>query len=116
MKKYIGKRKFPKDDVDKKICFISLDEIENIESILNDKYEISFETKELIELIKWAIDQLDEKYKEPFIDRKELDMSIKQIAEKYKLSYEGAKKRVDRASGKIKDILGNYIRDIENSN
>jgi RNA polymerase sigma-70 factor (ECF subfamily) len=92
---------------------ISLEDSEGLECLIADDCVDSMETTELLNLIKMAIDRLESKYKEPFLDRQHLEMPIREIAEKYNLTYDGAKKRVERAMLKIKDILKPYIYDIE---
>ncbi len=92
---------------------ISIEEICGVEEMLIETGVQSMEVKDLINIIKLAIEKLEDKYKEPFVDRKLMEMSIMSIAEKYDLSYDGAKKRVDRAMMKIKDILKPYIDEVK---
>ncbi len=91
---------------------ISIEEVCCLEDILIENIAHKMEVKELLDLIKMAIDKLEDKYKDPFIDSKMMEISIQGIAEKYNLSYDGAKKRVDRAMIKIKELLKPYIDDL----
>jgi RNA polymerase sigma factor (sigma-70 family) len=94
---------------------VSIEEMTDIENQFYHNDLDYYENIELLNLIKWAVAQLEEKYRDPFSDRKIDELSINEIAKRYNLSYEGAKKRIDRATQKIKDILKDHINEISNS-
>jgi RNA polymerase sigma-70 factor, ECF subfamily len=104
------------DSIQKKTRrFISIDEMTDIENLFYHNDVDKYENNELIHLIKWAISQLELKYSEPYIDRKFDELTIREIAKRYNLSYDGAKKRIDRAALKIKEILKEHIYEISKS-
>lgn len=91
-----------------------IEEIENLDAVSLENFDKDIENQELIELIRWALELLDKKYSEPLSDRFFYDYSVADIAEKYNLSYDGAKKRIARAKEKIKFILKPIIDEIQN--
>lgn len=70
-------------------------------------------TEELMDLIKSALNQLEEKYREMFVLREYDGMSYAEIADATNESVSTVKVRIFRAKQKIRDILAPYIREIE---
>ena len=73
-----------------------------------------YERKELLELIKTALDLLEFDYREAFVLREYSGLSYEEIAESTKTSTANAKARVFRAKLKIKEILKPYLLDLQN--
>lgn len=73
-----------------------------------------YERKELLELIKTALELLEFDYREAFVLREYSGLSYEEIAESTKTSTANAKARVFRAKLKIKEILKPYLLDLQN--
>jgi len=78
-------------------------------------FAIGIENQELIALIKVAVNDLDEKYREPFILNKFSEMSYSEISEVLGESSECIKKRIYRAMDMIKKTLQPYINELSNN-
>ena len=86
--------------------------VEIREDFLKTNHVINYESDELFELIRTALDLLDDIHKEAFIMRKFQNMSFKEMSDICGISIEGVKKRVKTASKRIIKILEPYIRDL----
>ncbi len=73
--------------------------------------ELSYEKRELLNLIDAALELLDFEYKEAFVLREYDGLSYKDIAEITGTSLSNAKSRVFRAKQKIKEILAPYLKE-----
>ncbi len=71
----------------------------------------SFENKELLDLIKYAMELLDFEYREAFVLREYDGLPYSGIAEITGTTITNAKSRVFRAKQKIKDILQPYLQE-----
>ncbi len=71
--------------------------------------------KELLELIKDAIDTLPEKYREVFVLREYDGLSYMEIADLTDESVANIKVRIYRAKQKLREILTPYIKDLDKS-
>ena len=71
-----------------------------------------YEEKEMLELVRMAIELLDEKYKEPLILRVYNGLSYDDIANICKTSSVNARTMVFRAKQQIKKTLKPYLKDI----
>ena len=78
-------------------------------------FAAGMENQELIGLIKVAVSDLDEKYREPFILNKFNEMNYAEIGEILGESTECIKKRVYRAMDMIKKTLQPYINELSNN-
>ncbi len=78
-------------------------------------FAAGMENQELISLIKVAVNDLDEKYREPFILNKFSEMSYAEIGEILGESTECIKKRIYRAMDMIKKTLQPYINELSNN-
>jgi RNA polymerase sigma-70 factor (ECF subfamily) len=108
LSKYYGK------DEQKTAKYEFYDSIEEIENQISHDMNVELEAKELTDLIKQAVSNIDKIYAEPFVDRFFYNQSVKEVAEKYELSYDGAKKRIARAKSQVQFLLKPYIDDINN--
>ena len=84
--------------------------MEGMEFSINQ--DMSYEKKELLDLIKTALDLLDYPYREAFVLREYDGIPYKEIAEICGISTANAKSRVFRAKKKIKEILAPYLKDL----
>jgi len=84
------------------------------ESHLFESDYLSFENRELMELINLNMQYLDEKYRTAFILREFDGLPYKEIAEIENISTANAKLRVIRAKKQLIKILQPYVSDIEN--
>jgi RNA polymerase sigma-70 factor (ECF subfamily) len=80
--------------------------------VSSENFDINLENKELIEIIKIAVNSLEEKYSEPFILNKFNDMAYSEIADLLGLTSDCVKKRIYRAGDMIKKTLKPYIREL----
>ncbi len=78
-------------------------------------YESGYEKKELLDLIRNAIELLDPNYKEIFILRQYQGLSYAEISEITGINQTLAKNKFWRAKERIKKILSPYLIDIENN-
>lgn len=76
----------------------------------------SFEHKEMQDLVKRALDILEDEFKEPLIMRVYNGLDYKEIAEICETTETTARSRVFRAKKKIRNILKPYIKDLEKNN
>ena len=113
LNKYVGKKKVDGQYTQGTRKAISFEEMFGADELFGTDEGLSIERNELLELIDGALRQMDEKYSGPFIDRKKNNLPVSEIAEKYNLTYDGAKKRVERATKQIKKILQPYINDLD---
>lgn len=84
--------------------------IEEAEFFVNSS--ISYEQKELLDLITRSLDLLDDDYREAFVLREYSGLTYEEIAEVMGTSVGNAKSRVFRAKQKIKSILSPYLKEI----
>lgn len=73
---------------------------------------ISTENRELIDLLKMAMDMLPDEYREVFVLREYDGFSYQEIADIVGESLANVKIRIFRAKQKIKEILEPYIEDV----
>lgn len=85
------------------------------EDIQHSTFDKSYESKEQVELLEMALDNLEEKYKEAFVLREYLGMSYQEIGEMLELSLSTVRIRIYRAKNKIREFLAPYIEDLENN-
>lgn len=114
LNKYVGKKKINGQYTQGIRKSISFEEMFGAEELFGSDEGLAIERNELLELIDSALSQMDEKYSGPFIDRKKNNLPVSEIAEKYNITYDGAKKRVERATKQLKKILEPYIDDLNN--
>ena len=76
------------------------------------QYIPEFEDFEMEDVLKNAIDMLEDKYKEAFILREIEELSYKEIGKILDISWSGAQSRVVRAKKKLMKILKPYIKNI----
>jgi len=91
--------------------------IENIEfNQLSGQFSIenNLENSELITIIKVAVNNLDDIYKESFILRNFNELSYPEIGKICNETSDCIKKRVRRATEMLKDILKPYINELSN--
>jgi len=67
------------------------------------------DNNELIRMIHLAVDSLDDKYKEPFILKRFEDLPNEEIAGICNESVECIRKRITRATNKVREIVNSYI-------
>lgn len=84
--------------------------IEGDDYILDEKPEL--EKNEMLDMIRKAIDLLDDKYKEAFIMREIEGLPYLEISEILEITLSGAKTRVVRAKEKLIEILEPYMKGI----
>jgi len=84
--------------------------IEEAEFYVNSS--ISYEQKELLDLITRSLDLLEDDYREAFVLREYSGLTYEEIAEVTGTSVGNAKSRVFRAKQKIKSILSPYLKEI----
>lgn len=87
---------------------VSLDNIHFPFSVDN---QTNYENKELLDLIKYALELLDFEYREAFVLREYDGLPYTEIAEITGTTLTNAKSRVFRAKQKIKDILQPYLKE-----
>jgi RNA polymerase sigma-70 factor, ECF subfamily len=78
--------------------------------------DMSYEQKELLDLINMALELLDYEYREAFILREYDGLTYKDIAEICGVTTGNAKSRVFRAKKKIRDILAPYLNELTGKN
>jgi RNA polymerase sigma-70 factor (ECF subfamily) len=76
-------------------------------------FDISYEKKELMELIDMAMNKLPDDYKEALVLREMHGYSYVEIAEIVKTTMPVIRTRIYRAKIKVRDILSSYIQDLE---
>jgi RNA polymerase sigma-70 factor (ECF subfamily) len=81
---------------------LELNELEDVQEIKDNSENMN---KEIAECIKYMLDELPDKYKEPLKLYEFNRMKHKEIAEKLNLSLSGSKTRIQRARNKLKEIL-----------
>jgi RNA polymerase sigma-70 factor (ECF subfamily) len=74
--------------------------------------DMSYEKKELLDLINNALELIEFEYREAFILREYDGMPYKEIAEITGITIGNAKSRVFRAKKKIKEILAPYLKEL----
>jgi len=75
-----------------------------------------YEEQEMLELVRMAIDLLEDKYKEPLVLRVYNGLSYEDIAEICNLTTVNARTMVFRAKQQIKVILKPYLKDVYKEN
>jgi len=83
--------------------------IDNIQFPVDN--QINYENRELLDLIKYAMELLDFEYREAFVLREYDGLPYTEIAEITGTTLTNAKSRVFRAKQKIKDILQPYLQE-----
>lgn len=83
------------------------------EYMVAQKDSFTNDNDELLELIRGAIDLLDDKYKDVFILREYEGLSYAEIAEVTDEQVTNVKVRIHRAKQKIREILQPYITDLQ---
>lgn len=83
-------------------------DISDLKSIVPEK-RLNDNQEEMIELIHIAVDSLDEIYKEPFVLKRYYDFSNEEIAKICGESTECIRKRITRATHKVRELLQSYI-------
>ncbi len=78
--------------------------------------DMSYEKKELLDLINTALDLLEFEYREAFVLREYDGIPYKEIAEICGITIGNAKSRVFRAKKKIREILAPYLNDLTEKN
>lgn len=78
--------------------------------------DMSYEKKELLDLINMALELIEYEYREAFVLREYDGMPYKEIAEICGISSGNAKSRVFRAKKKLKEILAPYLKDLTEKN
>jgi len=78
---------------------------------LSDRDE-TYEKKELLELIKTALELINADYREAFVLREYNGLSYREIAALLDITVSTAKIRVFRAKEKIREVLEPYLKDI----
>ena len=78
---------------------------------LSDRDE-KYEKKELLELIKTALELINADYREAFVLREYNGLSYREIAALLDITVSTAKIRVFRAKEKIREVLEPYLKDI----
>lgn len=74
---------------------------------------LSYERKELLDLIDVALQQLPEDYRDVFILREQMGLRYGDIGEALSMTPESARTRAYRARIMMRDLLAPYLRDLE---
>lgn len=85
---------------------------DSIEDETLSEHDQSYESKELLELVKTSLELINPDYREAFVLREYNGFSYNEIAEMLGISVPTAKIRVFRAKEKIRQVLEPYLRDI----
>lgn len=83
----------------------------SLEDLTLDAKDTNYEHKELLELVRSAIDCLPDDYREPFVLKEYNSMSYKNIAEFLNISESTVKIRIYRAKKSIHKILSPYLNE-----
>lgn len=83
-------------------------DLTDLKSALPDN-QLNENQSELIELIHLAVDSLDEIYKEPFVLKRYYDFSNEEIAKICGETVECIRKRITRATHKVRELIQSYI-------
>lgn len=84
-----------------------------LEDLKFPHYDKSYGKKELEELLKLAIEDLPNDYKEALVLKEFMDMSYKEIAESLETTLPVIRIRIYRAKNKLKEILSPYLKEID---
>lgn len=84
-----------------------------IENLKFPHYDKTYGKKQLEELLKLAIEDLPNDYKEALILKEFMDMSYKEIAENLDTTIPVVRIRIYRAKNKLKEILSPYLKEID---
>jgi RNA polymerase sigma-70 factor, ECF subfamily len=79
------------------------------------EFDRGYEKKELLDLIRESVEQLDPRYKEIFILRQYQGLTYQEISEITGMSPSLAKNKFWRAKERIKKILSPYLIDLESN-
>ena len=78
---------------------------------LKYSYNPDYDQKEMVELLKMAVDLLPSEFKESFILREYSGLEYDEIADQLDISIGSVRTRVYRAKQKIREILKPYLKD-----
>ncbi len=90
---------------------IDFTEPEMLEEIAEVAKISSIEANELGDLIRAAVNCLDDKYKEAFVLKRYEELSLIEISNLLNITLSTAKQRVSRATAMVRDILSPHIKD-----
>jgi RNA polymerase sigma-70 factor, ECF subfamily len=102
---YIDDTRFQKRE-EKKILEYS--HFSETEKIFENNRE-SANTEELLQIIYMAVDSLKPEHKEPFILKRYEGFSDKELSKYYNVSVDCIRKRIERATDEVKEIVNLYI-------
>ncbi|MDQ1267275.1 MAG: hypothetical protein QG635_2429 [Bacteroidota bacterium] len=97
-----------------KLNFATLDEVIDSKSFSENSFDESLENEEFTKILSIAVDSLDDIYKESFVLRKIDELPYSRIAEMLGETEDCIRKRVCRATIKIKDYFKPYLAEITN--
>lgn len=82
-----------------------VDELENVKDVQMNEEENSNMNDEMVNCLKSFLYELPDKYKEPLEMYEFKGMKHKEISKKLNISLSGSKTRIQRARGKLKEVL-----------
>ncbi len=81
---------------------------------LIDDFEIRMDKQELSNIVQFSLDIIDNRDREVIVYKKVDGLTYKEIAELYNISYNGAKKRYEKAIGNLNKVIDPYLNDFFN--
>jgi RNA polymerase sigma-70 factor, ECF subfamily len=107
---YIDETRFRKREEKKLLEFSHISEMENV---FENNRELS-NSEELLQIIYMAVDSLKPEHKEPFILKRYEGFSDKELSEFYHVTVDCIRKRIERATDEVKEIVSLYINNGKN--
>jgi RNA polymerase sigma-70 factor (ECF subfamily) len=85
----------------------------SLENLQLPHYDLSYDNKQLNEILQTALDAIPKKYREVLVLREFLDMSYKDIAEALETTMPIVRIRIYRAKSKLRELLTPYFEEIK---
>jgi len=84
-----------------------------LEDYILPSYDKSYGTKQLLDLLDSAIEELPEQYKESLVMKEYMDMSYQEIADNLGITLPIVRIRIYRAKNKLRKVLAPYLNELE---
>jgi RNA polymerase sigma-70 factor, ECF subfamily len=107
---YIDDTRFQKREEKKILEYSHFSETEHIFENNKD----AGDTEELLQIIYMAVDSLKPEHKEPFILKRYEGFTDKELSKYYNVSVDCIRKRIERATDEVKEIVNLYINNGKN--
>ena len=85
----------------------------SLEDYILPVYDKSYGSKQLMELLEVAIEELPGQYKEALVMKEYMDMSYKEIAESVGVTLPVIRIRIYRAKNRLRKLLAPYLNELE---